>query len=291
MMLLPAWQIAGLSVVYVFAGWVQHKWLMFKGQMKTTFANILITIGILCSTSCSGQTGSFAEQACREVQATDILARLDEGKHVYLDSCVVWGDLDFTALRNRNRIAANLTQVFVGQSVTFNGCVFTGKVKAFDATAGVCVEFAHNLSFTACDFRSEADFTEIVVGGNAFFTGSVFRGKANLQGAHFRHRKAYFNEMRFEGEALFQNAVFTGDANFMHTVFAASAMFQKTRSGGLMFFGNARFYGYADFTYARAVESIFRYAEFKDRYDFGYSQLNAEGLPEEIIKQELSKNN
>lgn len=217
-------------------------------------------------------------QNAREVQATGILAQLDKGKHVYLDSCIVWGDLDFTALRNRNRISGNLVQVFAGQSVTFNGCTFMGKVKAFDPAAGICVEFMHNLSFTGCDFRKDADFTEAIVSGNAFFTGSVFRGKANWQGAYFRHKKTYFNEARFEGEALFQQAVFAGDANFMHTVFDSTAMFQKTGAGGLLFFGNARFNGYADFTYAHAAESIFKYAEFKGRYDFAYSQLNADEL-------------
>jgi uncharacterized protein YjbI with pentapeptide repeats len=188
----------------------------------------------------------------------------------------VWGDLDFTTLRNRNRIASNLTQVFVNPSITFNGCVFVDRVKAFDAATGVCVEFAHNLSFTGCDFRGEVDFTECIVGGHAFFTGSTFRSTAHLQGSHFRHKKTYFNETRFEDEALFQNVVFAGDANFMHTIFENSAMFQKTVAGGLMFFGNARFNGYADFTYTRAAESIFKYAQFNERYDFSDSNLNVD---------------
>ncbi|MDR2234476.1 MAG: pentapeptide repeat-containing protein [Tannerella sp.] len=211
----------------------------------------------------------------RELQASQIITLLNAGEHIYVDSCIIWGSLDFTKLNNRNRIADNLTQVFVNQSVTFNNCIFIDSVKAFDAS-GVCVEFAHNLSFTTCDFRSPVDFTECIIQGNAFFTGAAFRKDASWQGAHFRHKKVYFNETEFEGDALFQNAVFAGDANFLHSVFAADAMFQKAVAGGLMFFGNTRFNGYADFTYVRAAQSIFKYAEFNGRSDFSYSNLEIE---------------
>jgi uncharacterized protein YjbI with pentapeptide repeats len=215
----------------------------------------------------------MAKKDVREIKASAIIAQLNAGKHIYLTHCIVWGDLDFTTLRNRNRISNNLTQVFVDQSITFDDCIFINQVKAYDATAGVCVEFAHNLSFIGCDFRGEVDFTESIVGGHLFFTGSVFRGIAHFQGAHFRHKKTYFNETQFEDEALFQNAVFAGDASFMHAVFDSSALFQKVVAGGLMFFGNVRFNGYADFTYARAAESIFRYAQFNGRSDFSDSNL------------------
>lgn len=253
-------------------------------SMKNVFVKTLSVVFLVqvAAGCCAGSPAKYS----REVQAADVMAQLDRGEHVYLDSCIVWGDLDFTTLRNRNCIAANLTQVFVDRSVTFTGCTFTGKVKAYNAAAGVCVAFAHNLSFTGCDFRGEVDFTEITVEGNAFFTGTAFRESANFQGAGFKHRKVYFNETKFESPALFQNAVFAGDANFMHAVFSASAMFQKVRAGGLMFFGNTRFNGYADFTYARAAESIFKYAEFNGRRDFEYSQINAIGMENEELKKE-----
>lgn len=242
--------------------------------MKKTLTGLLILSLFQIPTGCSVKKAGLSH----EIQAADIIRQLDKGEHIFIDSCIIWGDLDFTSLRNRNKIAANLSQVFINQSITFNDCVFIGNVRAFDPTNGVCVEFMHNLSFTKCDFRSDVDFTEIVVGGNAFFTGSVFRGTAQMQGAYFRHKKVYFNEAAFEKEALFQNVIFAGDVNFMHTVFSAPAMFQKTHAGGLMFFGNVKFDKYVDFSYARAVESIFNYAQFNERYDFGYSQLNAEGL-------------
>ena len=250
--------------------------------MRYLFINIIIALVPL--NACSASTNT-KKQGVREMQAREIITQLDKGKHVFIDSCIIWGDLDFTKLRDRNRIASNLTQVFVNQSITFDGCVFMGKVKGFDSERGVCVEFMHNLSFTGCDFRSDVELTEITVNGNAFFTNSVFRGKANLQGAYFRHKKVYFNSAKFEGEALFQNVTFMGDAYFMHTSFSLSAMFQKANALGLMFFGNTSFGGYTDFSYSRAYKSIFNYVEFKDRYDFGSSQLNAEGLPENILNQ------
>ncbi len=234
---------------------------------------VSILMLILTATGCT--TGT-SQKVIREVKANYLIAQLNKGKHIYLDSCIVWGDFDFTVLRNRNRIAGNLTQVFVNQSITFNRCIFMGNVKAFDTTKGISAEFAHNLCFTHCDFRGEVDFTESIVNGHAFFTGSTFCRITKLQGAHFRHKKIYFNETRFEDEALFQNAVFAGDVNFLHTVFSSSAMFQKVVSGGLLFFGDVQFNGYADFSYARAVESIFKEARFNDRYDFSNSELKTE---------------
>ncbi|MDR2586510.1 MAG: pentapeptide repeat-containing protein [Prevotellaceae bacterium] len=213
-----------------------------------------------------------------EIQASSIIKQLNAGKHLCIEHSIIWGDLDFTKLNNRNKIAGNLTQVFISQSITFVDCIFLGNIRAYDAKAGISVEFMHNLSFTGCDFRGDVDFTESIVGGHTFFTRTVFRGDGRFQGTHFRHKKAYFNETRFEGEALFQNAVFAGDANFLHAVFESSAMFQKTVVGGLFFLGNAQFNGYADFTYARAVESIFRYAKFGNRYDFSDSNLNADQI-------------
>ena len=102
------------------------------------------------------------------------MEHIGRGEHLYLDSCIVWGDLDFTKLPNRNRISSNLTQVFVESSVTFHDCLFVGEVRAFDSEAGICVGFAPNPRFTQFDFREEADFTEAIVEGRVFFTGSLF---------------------------------------------------------------------------------------------------------------------
>ena len=245
---------------------------------------ISIIITLMPLSSCSGTT-NVQKKGSRDIQASEIIAQLDNGKHVYMDSCIIWGDLDFTRLRDRNRIASNLTRVFVNQSVSFNECTFMGEVKGFDTEKGVSVEFMYNLSFIGCDFQDDVDFTEITVRSNAFFSNSVFRGKANMQGAYFWHKKVYFSSVIFEGDALFQNVIFMGDAYFLHTNFSMSAMFQKTNAMGLLFFGNTSFNGYADFTYARALKSIFNYSEFYNRYDFGSSQLNAEGLHENILNK------
>ena len=248
--------------------------------MRAVFKIFLVSSVVAGVLVCSGNVSTVKKpkQGIREIQAKSIMEQLNKGNHVYLDSCIVWGDVDFTSLNNRNRIATNLTQVFVNQSITCTNCVFIDKIKAFDGAKGVCVEFAHNLSFTGCDFRGGVDFTESIVHGNAFFTGSTFRVVTKMQGVHFRHKKTYFTETKFEDEALFQNAVFAGDANFLHAVFNGDAMFQKMIVGGLLFFGDARFDRYADFTYAYAFESIFRYAQFNGRFDFDYARLNTDSL-------------
>jgi hypothetical protein len=219
---------------------------------------------------CSAQSAPDSA-GIRDMQAEDIIRQINSGKHVFVDSCVIWGELDFTRIDNRYRIAPAVQQAYVSQSVTFIGCVFMDRVRAYDAATVTGTVFAHNLSFVTCDFRSEVDFTESIVEGKVFVTGSTFRKKANWQAAYFKHKKTYFSETKFEGEALFQNTVFAGDVNFMDAVFDSIAAFQKTKVAGLMMFGNTRFNGYADFSYAKAGESVFNYASFGQRYDFGYS--------------------
>jgi uncharacterized protein YjbI with pentapeptide repeats len=209
-----------------------------------------------------------------DVQATDIIAQLNKGANIDIDSCVVWGDLDFTLLDGISRIAPSMRQARVDAYITFTDCVFIGKVTAFGKTLTGGTVFSRNLSFVRCDFRDEVDFTESVIEGNVFLTGSTFRKKASWQGAGFRHRKVYFNETKFESEALFQNAVFAGDVNFMNSVFDSVASFQKARTAGTMMFGNVRFDGYADFSHAKTGKSIFNYAVFNHRKDFG----DAEGF-------------
>ena len=140
--------------------------------MKVLVACLLCVLG-----RCSSQESSLKG---REVQASDVMEHIGRGEHLYLDSCIVWGDLDFTKLPNRNRISSNLTQVFVESSVTFHDCLFVGEVRAFDSEAGICVGVVHKLSFTHCGFREEADLTEVIVGGHVVFTGSIFQNGGRL---------------------------------------------------------------------------------------------------------------
>jgi uncharacterized protein YjbI with pentapeptide repeats len=220
--------------------------------------------------NCSGKGGGRTA----EVQAADILKRIDAGENIWLDSCIVWGDMDFTTLADCNRITPSLGQVYVRSSISFNHCFFMGKVKAHSALpSAIAVHFARNLTFTDCDFRGETDFSGCTVEGNVFFSGSKFNREADWQGAHFKYRAVYFDNTVFEGEALFQNAVFAGGVNFLEASFSKNAMFQKAVAGGLMMFGAAKFGGYADFSYVRAAESIFKYAQFSQRYDVSHSNI------------------
>jgi len=233
--------------------------------MKFIFLILFSLTSVRCSALPAGGT--------KEIKASMILKKIDVGENVYLDNCIVWGDLDFTALKNRSKITPAIWQSYVVGSLTFDKCIFMGKVTTYGKSPVTTTYFARNLTFIHCDFRGEMDFSESIIEGNVFITGSVFHKTANWQGTYFKHKIAYFNEAKFEEDALFQNTVFVGDVNFMDVVFEKNAMFQKAKAGGLMMFGAVKFNGYADFSYVRAAESIFKYAKFKQRYDFSYSNM------------------
>ena len=209
----------------------------------------------------------------KDVQASEIIETLDNGKDIYMTDCVIHGDLDFTALKGRKNITREITSVYINNSLTFAGCTFAGKVKAFDEN-GVCIAFFEkNLTFTDCDFRDSVDFSNITVNDRAFVSGNTFRKDADWKASQFRGSKTYFSGTKFESGAFFQNCIFD-DADFMNTSFGKSAMFQKVRAHNLMF-GNSAFKEYADFTYCEIGKAVFNYCEF-NRSDFSYSIFGSE---------------
>jgi hypothetical protein len=135
-----------------------------------------------------GCSAKMPDGGPHDVQTTDIIAQLNKGANIDVDSCVVRGDLDFTLIDGVSRIALSMRQAR-DSYIAFTDCVFIGKVTAFGKTLTGRTVFSRNLSFVRCDFRDEVDFTESVVEGNVFPTGSTFRKKASWQGAGFRHRK------------------------------------------------------------------------------------------------------
>lgn len=219
--------------------------------------------------ACSSQKKYMGER--KEYNSSNIIEMLNAGRHVYLDSCVIWGDLDFTTTKDKNRITDHITNVFIRSSLTFTNCVFMGKVSAYDEKTPAITTFSKNVSFVTCDFRDVVDFRESIIEGNAFFTGTVFREISRWQNTCFKHRTVYFNETNFEGDAFFQNAIFPGDANFMHARFNQSAIFQKVKTGGMFSAGNMTIGQYADFSYAKMESAIFNYSVFEGNADFSYT--------------------
>ncbi|MDR0560277.1 MAG: pentapeptide repeat-containing protein [Prevotellaceae bacterium] len=242
---------------------------------------LFILLFSIAATACGTEP---QKNTAREVKASEIIAMVDRGENICLDSCIVYGDLDFTAVKKFSKIAPEIGQIYIDCSLTFIRCIFLGKISAYAYNPMVCTVFGRNLSFIDCDFRNETDFTECTVEGNAFFSGSVFRKKSLWQAAYFKYKVAYFTRTVFEDEAMFQNSVYAGDVHFVHARFEKSAMFQGAVAAGLMMFGAVYFGGYVDFSYARADESVFKYAEFKDRTDFANARIG-NGVNEALKQQ------
>ena len=262
-------------------------------KLSRVFLITLILFPISCNYLSDG-TDNKSENMSKDVKASTIIASLDSGQNVYYEDKIIWDDLDFTELKNRNKISGKKNKVFVTGSVTFINCVFMNEVKAYNDSKGVYVtSFSRNLSFVGCDFQNSADFTESVVHEDLFVSGCTFRQNFNMRGMRSAHKKACFDNNVFEKEVDFKNSVF-GEVDFKHSEFNHSADFQNSVFGSIdfghsefkqfagfqkciarsMFFGNVKFDGYADFAYISVDNAVFNYSVFADKVDFSHSHFD-----------------
>jgi len=198
------------------------------------------------------------------VQADSILAAIDQGKDVFIDSCEIldplvkigaWENPD--TIRNSIRITHTTfhdTVSFLSccflRDVCFDSSIFLERVSFFHTTFNDVSAFSgvrfHNLpSFFLSVFTQEVNFSGATFSEGAAFSGAIFGGYASFAGATIRTLAEFF-EARFDttvnfsgvkcGLGQFVMVSFNGDAFFR------DASFEKTN------FREAHFRGIVDFS-------------------------------------------
>ena len=201
-----------------------------------------------------------------------------EGKDVYFKDVTFENDIDFTQF-DKNLVSEGVYQVRVVSSVTFQDCIFKGKVITYNRDKDnitTMTSFQSNLSFIGCIFHEEANFRASSILGRADFTNTLFLKTASFEECTF-FQNAYFRASSYHEELRFQNAVFMQKANFLNAAFDATASFQHATFHSEAQFSSTKFMGYADFGLISCHGDFFaNYAQFNDRAIFNNGFFNGQ---------------
>jgi hypothetical protein len=222
---------------------------------------LFIITGLIMSTCASSRASNNKESF------NDLIR---EGKDVFIKDVTFENDIDFTQFE-KNLISEGVYQVRITSSITFQNCIFKGKVISYSKDKDNMItltSFQSNLSFIGCIFHEESSFRASSVLGRTDFTNTLFLKTVSFEECTF-FQNAYFRASAYHGELRFQNAVFMQKANFLNAEFDVTASFQQATFHGEAQFSSTKFRGYADFGLVSCQGNFFaNYAEFTGRAIF-----------------------
>jgi len=228
---------------------------------------LFIITGIIMAT-CASSNGSQKKGSFEDL--------IISGKDVFFKDMTFNEDIDFTQF-DKNLISEGVYQVRIVSSVTFQDCIFKGKVKAYsknDDNTVTLTSFQSNLSFIGCTFHDDASFRAASVMGRTDFTKASFLKTVSFEECTF-FQNAYFRASTYHEELRFQNAVFIQKANFLNAEFDVTASFQQATFHSEAQFSSAKFMGYADFGLISCHGNFFaNYAVFENRAIFNNGFYN-----------------
>jgi uncharacterized protein YjbI with pentapeptide repeats len=239
---------------------------------------------------------SGAALAQGQVNADEIVAKINRGEAVSYQNTKVTGDLDLTQLEGRTfkvekQGEYSADTIFISTvkvPVNFTNCTFDGKLIGYynpDNGKEVVVRtakiyntnFEKDIVFSNCTFEKEVNLKYSKFDGKANFSGSRFQDLAFFKYADFafgpdfsqtQFKSLSFKYVKFPKEVSFAGARFAGDTDFKYAEFPGGADFQK-----------ANFEGFANFKYAKLSNPNLKGAMFSGSGDFKYTMVNNRKMP------------
>jgi uncharacterized protein YjbI with pentapeptide repeats len=244
-------------------------------------------------------SGSIAAPELPEIQASEILYRIENGDAVIYDHVAIVGDLDVGLIdlplvyeeaeqgQARMVVASriqirdclisgnvNFSRAHFKEFMDWSGSIFIGEAR-FKGAA-----FFELAAFDAAVFDGYATFRDAWFGKDASFSGAKFGAIANFGNVRFSKDASFgsaafssicanFSDAQFEGDADFTGAQFPGTANFKQASFGRTASFWQVNFGADSIFEEAAFTGFVSF-----LKSIFggiadfRHSEFAEDLTF-----------------------
>jgi hypothetical protein len=230
----------------------------------------LIILIALLTTTCASNSVPVNKESFEDL--------IRDGKDVFFKDVTFENDIDFTQF-DKNLVSEGVYQVRVESSITFQDCIFKGKVITYNRDKDnitTLTSFQSNLSFIGCVFHEVANFRASSVFGRTDFTNALFLKTVSFEECTF-FQNAYFRASSYHEELRFQNAVFMQKANFLNVACDATASFQHAIFHSEAQFSNTKFMGYADFGLIGCHGDFFaNYAQFNDRAIFNNGFYNGQ---------------
>ena len=237
-------------------------------------AAVLFLLLAVMALEAAGAEGSSGVPM-REIDAGEILAKIQKGQPVIYDHVVVRGDLDLS----RERLQKNITSTIRIKDSIFNGMVsFNGTMleKQFDLSDS---NFTQDACFSGTTFNENANFDRSTFSDDAYFWMTTFNRYTDFDLATFRGY-VDFNQASFNGDANlfggkfrsmaeFVGTTFNGCADFNDATFSMYTYFEDVAFSRNADFDLATFRGYVDFTTTSfSGDANFNHATFNSGADF-----------------------
>jgi len=244
------------------------------GRLTLKIAAVVFLLLAVMALEAAGALGT-SDQPMREVDAGEILAKVEAGQPVEYDHVVVRGDLDLSWDRLQKNITSPIRindSIFNG-IVSFNSSILEMSVNLSGSNFTRDVFFRRaNFSYYAlfwdAAFNDYADFNGGTFRGDTIFDGAAFNGEADFDGAAFKSDTA-FEKAIFSGRTAFEEAAFGGIADFDGAAFNSDADFEKAVFSGTTEFSKATFNGLASFMWVTfGGDAYFGEATFKGSAHF-----------------------
>ncbi len=202
-----------------------------------------------------------------KIPADSIIAAIDRGEDIKIDSCEIFGPLIKVGEPKRPDTINSMIQLrhnTFKDIVLFRDCYFSSSVCFSGAT------FGGDSYFLWCIFSKNADFRGVAFSGDADLMGTTFRRFAYFDGATF-NRLALFSSTTIgdSGHASFVKATFTTFASFSRALFSGSASFRNASFGGFCDFSEAEFQKKVDFRLKELKNFYIKWKQLEGHLSYG----------------------
>lgn len=221
--------------------------LVLGRRSKTTKLTAVVILLLVALTQPVHGVDDSSSPPNIEVQASEILAKIQKGEPVGYDHITVKGDLNLS----QSNLNTNIMSSIRISNSTFDGFVSLNNTILWGPIDLSYSKFSNDSYFIGTKFERGANFMKAVFKEDAYFQGANFNGIVR-----FLVRDAplprFFNSIivgigPFDGAATFWDANFNGLAHFDNTTFNNDAYFGKAIFRGQAYFDEATFKGVAYF--------------------------------------------
>jgi hypothetical protein len=268
-------------------------------RLILVLAAIVVLIGLVHSESENGQYYNG------EVNASEILEKIEKGDPVEYDHVIVKGNLDLSQLSLPTKHIERTPDEIESYELSENQTVVRSPIRINDSKIYGIVYlnntlFLKPINLKLSNFNSDASFAHSTFNSGASFWGSNFNSTADFSGSNF-NSTANFGDTNFNSTADFSGSDFDGfagiwgsnfnstadfsgsdfnnNADFRYSNFNSTANFGDTKFNSNAYFVRSNFNNNADFRYSnfngfnRTVD--FRYSNFNSIANFGGSKFNS----------------
>ncbi|PVY37153.1 pentapeptide repeat-containing protein [Pontibacter virosus] len=235
----------------------------------------------------------FLTWAQTQVNASEIITKINRGEAMTYKDAVIVGLLDLTRLDNmrleKKAGSKNSTKEYtstVKVPLTFVNCTFKDDVLAYYNPDNQDIKllnkknevyntnFDKAVRFENCVFEGYSAFKYSKFKEEVFFAGSNFRHEANFKYSKFS-KSADYSNAKFDEEANFKYVAFPEETSFGNASFKREANFKYAKFSGDADFKAADFRGLANFKYTKVANNMnLQRAMFRGDEDFKYTKVN-----------------